>query len=1178
MLHLINQGARGKLHLLGMVILLCLLTFLKVFGQAQDAQSGIKEPSGTELFALAPKQGKKQDLKLVLKELEGEYDVHFYFDPTLLEGKEANKQLGKIDLETKLTALLTPLELVFKKLDNASFVIRHKDEKPILPELKGKEPVKSNDLQKISSQQLSMLKSLKVVQQTISGKVTDGENEEGLPGINVLVKETTNGTVTDVDGNYKLTAEDEATVLVFSSIGYTTQEINIEGRAIINVQLMPDIQSLSEVVVIGYGTQEKATLTGAVSSIKGADIVTTKNENVQNMLTGKIPGVRVTQRTAEPGSFNNSFDIRGMGTPLIIIDGIPRSNADFQRLNPNDIDNISVLKDASAAIYGVRAANGVVLVTTKKGSNKKVELDYSGSFTWQIPSGLPATVNAIDYLTLRNERAMHNINGGSPIFNDEQFEEYRNGTLQSTDWYPLVFSNYAPQTMHNLSATGGNEKTTYYVGLGYLYQEGFFKSSDLNYTKYNIRSNISTQITDQLTLDLNLGLNMDEQDRPYQDSWWIIRGFWRQGAHIPAYANNDPSRPFHGLIEGDNPISFMDKDIVGYREFKKKWIQTSASLRYDIPTVEGLYLKGLFSYDYNVENNNIFQREYKQYRYDEASDTYTTFTRQSPNRIRREAYFRYQTLAQASLNYGADFNKHTVNGIVLWEAQKRQSDNFLAQRDLLLQLPYLFAGVAEGELASMNSDPDIGLYENANLALAGRVNYAYDSRYLAEVLFRYDGSSRFGQGSQWGFFPAASVGWRISEENFMKDAVSLSFIDQLKLRASYGKTGDDGASSYQFISGYNYPTSTNRRNFTGGYVFDGNFNASADNKGIPNPNITWYTSKTFDIGIDFIGWNGLFGITADYFSRNREGLLATRSGGIPTVVGAALPQENLNGDRTYGLDLELSHSNNVGKLYYSARGLYSLARVKRLYVEREAIGSSWNNWKNNQNNRLQGVHSGYQGEGQFQTWEEIWDSPTYIGRGTIIGDFQYEDWNGDGEINGNDVHPIRYNQNPWMNFSMILDASYKGFDLNLLLQGAAMSSLVYGEQLREPMWGSGNSGAMEQFMNRWHPLDPKADPYDPATEWVSGQYAYTGTLPDVNSTFNTEDGAYLRLKSVELGYTVPSSITQRIGISNLRFYANTYNLFTITKVNYVDPEHPNDTYGYLYPLNKSITAGVNVKF
>lgn len=1013
-------------------------------------------------------------------------------------------------------------------------------------------------------------------QRTVSGVVNDRTGSP-LPGVTVVIKGTTTGTITNTSGRYTFANVPDNATLIFSFVGMRAQEVAVGNQTTINLTLQEESIGIEEVVAVGYGTQSKVTLTGAVSAIKSEDIVTTKNENAQNMITGKIPGVRVLQRTAEPGAFNNSFDIRGMGSPLIIIDGIPRTNQDFQRLDPNDIDNISVLKDASAAIYGVRAANGVVLVNTKRGADNQLEMNYSGNFTWQIPSGLPATVDAIEYMTLRNERSMHNVNGGSPIFNDQQFDDYRTGKMKSTDWYPLVFSNYAPQTMHNLNATGGNDRTKYYLGLGYQYQEGFFKSSDLNYTKYNVRSNITTKITDRLTFDLNLNSIMDQQDRPYQDSWWIIRGFWRQGAHIPAYANDDPTKPYHGLIEGDNPISFMDRNIAGHKIYNNKWIQSSASLKYDIPGVKGLFVRGLFSYDYYVSEANLFQKEYQQFRYDEASDTYQTFTRQSPNRVRREATFRAQTLAQTSINYDGTFNKHKINSMLIWEAQKRTSDNFFAQRDLALPLPYLFAGIAEGQQASMSSSSG-NLYEESNLALAGRLNYSLSNKYLAELVFRYDGSSKFAEGSQWGFFPAGSVGWRLSEENFFKNNSSLAFVNQLKLRASYGKTGDDGASSYQFISGYNYPSSSSTRNFTGGYVFDGSFNASADNKGIPNPFITWYTAKTFNLGVDFTAWNGLFGLTADYFSRHREGLLATRSGGIPTVVGASLPQENINSDRTYGFELELSHRNRIREFSYNTRGIVTLTRVKRLYVERSPSGSSWSNWRNNQNNRLQGIHTGYQGDGQFQSWEEIWSHPTYIGRGTVIGDYKYLDWNGDGEINGNDTYPIRYNQVPWMNFSFIFDANYKGFDVNFLLQGTAMSSLVYGEQLREPLWGSGNSSAMEQFMDRWRPADPKADPYDPAVQWIPGYFAYTGTLPDANSTFNTEDGSYLRLKSIELGYTIPKTFLGKAGVKNFRVFANAYNLFTITKIRYVDPEHPADTFGYLYPLNKTVSVGLNIKF
>ncbi|MBZ4187355.1 SusC/RagA family TonB-linked outer membrane protein [Niabella beijingensis] len=1012
----------------------------------------------------------------------------------------------------------------------------------------------------------------------VTGVVKDDQNLP-LQGVSVQVKNSTAGTITNDQGTFGISVPSNTAVLVFSAVGYRSQEITVGSALNFDItMLLTADSSMDEVVVVGYGTQKKSSLTGAVSSIKGEDIRTTKNENPQNMLTGKVPGVRIVQKTAEPGAFNNAFDIRGFGSPLIIIDGVPRSNADFQRMNANDIENISVLKDASAAIYGVRSANGVVLITTKKGKNNESILSYDGSFMWQFPSGLPKTVDIYEYMTLRNEAAMHNINGGSPVYNDQAFEDYRSGKKKSYDWYPLVFAKSAPQTQHNLSVTGGNEKIQYYVGGGYLNQSSFFQTNDLNYNKYNLRTSVTAKVGKRFTLDANINLVSETINQPYQSAWWIIRGFWRQGPHIPAYANDDPTRPYHGLIEGDNPISFMDKDINGYRVYKNSWVQPVLSLRYDIPGVTGLYAKTLFSYDYSISNRNYYQKEYKQYRYDETTKEYATFTRQSPDRVTREAYFYSQLLSQTSLNYNRVFNnRHQVDGALIWEVQKREGDNFIAQRDLALQLPYLFAGISLNQQGRMSTEPG-DFYENANVGLAGRLNYAFNNKYLAEFLFRYDGSSKFAGGYQWGFFPGASVGWRISEEPFFKNATALSFVKQLKLRASYGTMGDDGASAYQWAPGYVYPSNTDTRNFTGGYVFDGNFVASANNKGIINPSITWFTSKSFDAGIDFVGWNGLLGITFDYFNRRRDGLLSARNGGIPTVVGAALPEENLNSDLNYGYDFQITHNNNIGEMAYSLSGIFSYARIKALYVERGPNGSSYSNWRNNQNDRLQNIWWGYTGDGRYESWEEIWNSPVYVGRGTLPGDYRYEDWNGDGEINDLDRHPYQLSSTPWINYGFSASFSYKGIDLFFLLQGSALSTVQYVEQLYQPLWGNSESGAMVQFMDRWHPKDPKADPYDPKTEWIPGYYGYTGTLPDAGSSYNSVNGAYLRLKSVELGYSLPEKWLKRLAVKNTRFYVNAYNLLTFTKVRYIDPEHPSDTYGYLYPLNKTVSVGLNVTF
>ncbi|MDR1153157.1 MAG: TonB-dependent receptor [Bacteroidales bacterium] len=1020
---------------------------------------------------------------------------------------------------------------------------------------------------------------------TVAGTVTDLAGE-ALPGANVTIKGTVTGVVSDMNGKYSITVPDRTAILSFSFIGYVTREITVGDQKNIDVSLSEDATELEEVVVVGYGTQRKATLTGAVASIKGAEIVKTKNENVQNMLTGKVPGVRVWQRTSEPGDFNNVLDIRGMGTPLIVIDGIPSTMENFQRLNPNDVDDMSVLKDASAAIYGIRAANGVVLVTTKRGQlDKAPELTYSGSFTFQKPSGLPSTFDIFQWMTIINEQQMHNINGGTLRYTEADFEAYRDGTQTGTDWYDAVFGKFAPQTEHNLTVTGGTAKTTYHVGFGYLYQGGFFKSGDLNYDRFNLRSNITTKITDRLTFDLNTNLLMDTKNQANVNTWDIFKRYWRQGPHIPVWADPEETRLFYGLIEGDNVYAWTRSDLMGYRRYSNKWIETSASLKYDIPGVEGLSIRGLFNYNYRMSDNGYYKKTYTLYSYESSTDTYKEHSMNSPMTMQKQSYTKMQWLSQFILNYNRNFGVHGVGGTLVWETQKRDGDNFNAQRNLPLPLDHLFAGLPDDQVASMSNGTG-DLYSNANMALAGRVNYAYAGKYLLELQFRYDGSSKFGSGHRWGFFPSVSAGWRISEEEFFKNS-PLSFINHLKLRTSYGVMGDgdNDALAYQFISGYEYPPVTDRsdnnRYRADGYMLNGSFTKSAKNKGIPNPILTWFEARTFDIGVDMEAWNGLLGVGFDYFSRHREGLLARRTGGIPTVVGATLPQENLNSDRTFGLELELSHRNRINNdLSYGAKLITTVTRVKNLYVERAADGSSYSNWKNNTNDRMAGRWYGYGYDRQFTSWDEIWNSPVRIGNNTILGDYLLEDWNGDGEINDQDKYFVLYNgltnQNmtPFLNFSLSLNCSWKSFDLNALFQGSALCSVIYGEQFTGT--ADGNSNSMSQFYDRWHPVDPAADPYDPATQWVSGYYAYSGTNINAESAFNAVNGAYLRLKSIELGYTLPSFSF----IKNLRVYANAYNLLTITKVRDVDPEHPgqNNDYGYMYPLNKTLTFGLNLTF
>lgn len=1031
--------------------------------------------------------------------------------------------------------------------------------------------------------------SLWAQNKVVTGRITDNNNEPVI-GASVIVKNLKEGTVTNGDGRYSIKVPENAT-LVFKYIGLTTKEEKVGNRSEINVA-MDEIENitLDELVVVGYGIQKKVTLTGSVAGVKGSDMIKTKNENPQNMLTGKVAGVRVWQKSAEPGSFNANFDIRGMGAPLIVIDGIPRETSDFQRLNPEDIEDISVLKDASAAIYGVRAGNGVVLVTTKKGTKDgKTKVTYNGSYTLQQPSKMPALADAFQTMTLYNEKSMNNINGGSLIYKDADFEAFRNGSRRTTDWNSLIFSNISPQTQHDVSISGGTDKTQYYIGIGSLYQEGFFRSGDLNYNKTNLRSNITSKIAKGLTVDLNLSGVLDEQHNPYSTSSDIIRNYWRQGVLFPAYADKENTMlNYDGLDLEENTVAKMTSDISGYRKYGQKSFQSSASLNYDLGTVlpllKGLSAKVLYSFDYRINDNTIFRKEYYQYAYNESTDSYTKklYNASSPSQLRREFYDQKQTLGQFLLNYNRTFGNHTFSGVYGFETQKNLRDNFYAQRNLAFATDYLFAGVATDQIGAMSSSNN-DLREVTYSAMIGRLNYAYGSRYIAEAQFRYDGSSYFAKNHQWGFFPSASLGWRISEEPLFKSIEALSFVNQLKLRASYGELGNDESAAYGWVSGYDYPSTSGNaekgyfNQYAPGYMFGGNFVYGATPRALPYEAATWARSRTFDIGVDFEAWNGLFGCSFDYFNRHRDQLLARPRGNLPTVVGADAPQENLNSDRHFGIEMELSHRNKIGNLQYRVKAIGTITRQEWLLdVEKNPAGNSYDKWRNdNTNYRYQGIQFGYESAGRYSSWEDIRSYQIYKEKDVLLGDYKYKDWNGDGEINNLDEHPYAYDQTPWVNYSLSFDCSYKHFDLNVLFQGSALGSMEYKEPLYS-IWGSNGGGTLTQYLDRWHPVDPTVDPYDPNTKWISGYYGYTGRYPMSNSEFNRVSTAYLRLKSIELGYTLPK--IKALSSSSLRIFANAYNLITLTGVKFVDPEHPDDDLGRLYPLNKTYTVGMSLSF
>lgn len=1000
---------------------------------------------------------------------------------------------------------------------------------------------------------------------TVSGTIVDAA---GVPIIGAVVIDpanTSNGCISNVDGHFTMQAA-VGKVLKVSSIGYREYQFTVLSQPQkYNIVLQEDNVELEEVVVVGYGVQKKVTMTGAVSAIQNKEITTTKNENLQNMLTGKIPGLRIVQNTSEPGQFTNKMDIRGFGTPLVVIDGVPRDN--MAKIDAEDIESISVLKDASAAVYGVRAANGVILITTKKGNKGHASVSYSGNMTWQVPTNFPDLVEAADIMTLINEKVIHNVDeSANRTYSLEEIADYRNGVKRGTNWKNEIFRNSAPQTQHSINISGGGDKVTYFASAGYQYQESYLRSNAINYEKFNLRSNISANVTDNLKFDLNISGMMDERESSPANSSAIIYEGWLSSPLEKVWYDEE-KRMYASRLNpaGYNPAALMDTELTGHCTYKSKWFQSNASLTWDIPWVKGLSISGMYSYDYITNNDDEYRKAYNLY---DASGNAIIKSAQTaaPNKISRYFYEKQNNLWQARLNYDNSFGKNNVGILVLFENQHKEGDNFYGSRQVALDMDKVFAGITTNQEFNQNADQAV-LYDNANRALVGRLNYDYAGKYIAEFAFRYEASSLFPKETRWGFFPSVSAGYRISEENFWKES-PLNFINNFKLRTSWGVLGDDSAARYQHITGYRYPSG-------GGTVFDGQYISASTSTGIPNKEITWYESKTFNIGVDAEAWNGLLGVTAEYFNRERSGLLTTRAGSLPGVVGATLPQENLNGDRTQGFEIELSHRNHIDDFYYQIKGNIAYTRTKYTHVETSRAGNSYENWRNNTNNRYNNITWGVEGAGRLETWDEIWHNPIFIARGSVLGDYEYYDWNGDGVFSELDKHPLVNSSSiPLLNFGFTFSAQWKGIDISMLFQGAGKTYVSPQGILYQPLWGD---GAVAQYMDRWHPEDPLANPYDPSTNWIKGHYAYTGTLPDQSSDFHLQNASYLRLKNLEIGYTLPDKWLKSAKVQGIRVYFSGYNLLTFTGLKYLDPEYSADT-AYAYPISKTFTLGLNFKF
>lgn len=1019
---------------------------------------------------------------------------------------------------------------------------------------------------------------------TVRGTVTDDLGEPVI-GATVRVNGTQRTAVTDINGSFSIQASPKEKIRI-SYVGF--KEVVVTATSQVNVQLQEDNSLMDEVVVVGYGTQKKATLTGAVSSVTNKEMTVTKNENVINMLAGKVSGVRITQQSSQPGADDTRIDIRGFGDPIVVVDDIIRDKGYFSRMDPNEIESVSVLKDASATIYGVQAANGVLLVTTKHGSSTgkdKFDITFSANFGWQNFLYLPSTASAADHMLLINEKKYNSIGTNYPYRSDptysyEEMFAYTGIGSKGTNWTNELFDTNVPQEQYNVSLNGSSNKIDYFVNLGYLDQMGSYTSQSMNYHRWNFRSNVDARITDRLKATVMLSAYMDERNEPHTDIWTVYKKAWTYRPNSEAWIDGDHSLPGwdDNMLENDNPVATTNSDLTGYRRYKSYDVNLTFQLRYDVPWVKGLYAKGMYSYVYNNSDNTEYKRQYNVYN-KSASGELQSFERNTDSSLRRSTSPSYMRTAQLSLNYENSFGDHNLKLLALFEENYHYWDNFFASRVMLLDSEYLYAG--ENENKDAGSDMG-GIWDMTRRGFVGRINYDYAGRYILELACREDGSSKWSSGHRWGFFPSASIGWRISEEPFMKKLVP--FIDNFKLRASYGKMGDDGVGGHYppTVIGYNIEATRY------GWFYDNAVMSGVSPTAVPNYNLTWYTATTKNLGLDWDLWNGKLGGTFEVFKRNRDGLLGNRGNQVPGTVGASLPQENLNSDMTFGWELQLSHRNRVGKLNYWLTGQISATKNRWDVMSDNSGENSINVWRNrlDQSGRNKDIWMSVEEGGRFSSYEQIQNHSTPVSQNTLPGDYYYEDWNGDGIIDGNDSHPMATYNLPVFNYGFSAGLECRGFDFSMSWQGAAKVYNQYGEVFAEV--GPFNGGAvLDIYLDRWHTANVDDDPWNPHTQWVEGYYPATGhSFNDWGTAIRNT--SYLRMKSIELGYTLPKELTSKVGMSEARIYVNGYNLLTFTGLKNMDPERPgsrgingsgeNASLFYRYPINKTINVGATLKF
>jgi TonB-linked SusC/RagA family outer membrane protein len=997
-----------------------------------------------------------------------------------------------------------------------------------------------------------------IKQQTISGTVTDVTTGELLQGVSILIEGTTTGAITDAKGQYSISVPNPNAVLVFSFIGYLTEKVVVLNQTTIDIKLSPDIKKLEELVVVGYGMQKKGNLTGSVASVKSDELTVAPVASTVNTLAGRLPGLISVQSTGKPGSDQAALSIRGFGEAIWIVDGV---ETNFNIIDQNQIESISILKDGSASIYGARAGNGVILVTTKRGNNHKPTFSVNSSYTLQGITAMAHPVNAGQYCEIENEKRTNQ--GLEPIYSQEQIQKYYSGTdpqYPNTDWFKETINKWAPEQQHNISIRGGSDKIKYYGFFGYLDQETFWKKNGGNYDRYNLQSNIDAKITDNLSIQLDLSavvensiFSLRPQDAGTNSLW---QDLWNS---LPIYPASlpDPTKYSYANGQGVGSIKLSSNyDIYGYNKSNKQNLKGTFVLNYKIPQIKGLSAKAFVNYLQSESNSKEFTKPYSFYTYDAVNNVYSLAGSLGTQAQLYEYRNGAKTITgQLSLNYDNTFGtKHHFTALALYECINYTKDYLAAGREgfLTSAIDQLFVGSSDKSFADGSES------ENGRASYVGRINYSYSEKYLMEATIRADASAAFSSQNRWGYFPSVSLGWRLNQEVFMKN---ISAIDELKIRASYGSSGLDDVGLFQYLSGYK---------LDGYWLFGNSTEKGIVSTGLSNPDLTWETIKIYNLGTDFSFWNRkLFG-TAEVFYRALEGIPATRNGSLPSTFGASLPQENLNSQNSRGFEFSLGTRGNLNGFNYEINGNISWSRSKWDHYEEQEYTDPDQIRINKKSGKWTDIWIGYKSDGLFTSQDEISNLKfTYPSgnAGLKPGDIKYVDVNNDGKLDWRDQVEIGKGTTPHWMVGGTINLKYKDFDLSSLLQGA----FGYSNYIQLQHGGINYSRTLYKL--RWSEKNNSAGAFEPRLGGAS-------TNTSITSDHFFKKTAYVRLKTLSIGYNVPPKIIGKYKIERLRIYFAGTNLLTYNKLKDfdVDPEAPSSNAAYYYPQQRTISMGANLSF